>query len=217
MNDENKLEQLKIQILNTSNKRYEVKYQKEMVDEEIKIKSKALAQKENEINQTIKNLLYQSEMETAKERELLQDKLDRFSYRQTVMNEQLINLNENLTDTTALESLYKTKRDELEQCFQEEKESLKRQIKSLTEHLESLKEEISTKTSKIEEIQKDLKKNEFLYNVKRIICDKWLAIGLAGLVIVFIGGFFGWAIYDFFHWLMFDVVFEFYNKIYNKI
>ena len=67
----------------------------------------------------------------ARERKLLQDKLDRFSHRQTVMNEQLITLNDNLTDTTALQAVYEAKREELELDYQNQKRSITRANREL--------------------------------------------------------------------------------------
>ena len=117
--------------------------------------------------QIVRNVFGQSELAAARERELLQDKLDRFSHRQTVMNEQLITLNDNLTDTTSLKAVYEAKREELELDYQNQKEALQGQIENLEERLESrkielesLKEEISTNTSKLEEIASETKKSD---------------------------------------------------------
>ena len=62
------------------------------------------------------------------------------------INDNLSKLNECITDTTSIESLYKAKNDILEQEYTERKKCLESHIKSLTEHLEQLNQQEKTKT-----------------------------------------------------------------------
>lgn len=132
----------------------------------------------------------------------MKDKLDRFSHRQTVMNEQLITLNDNLTDITSLKAVYEAKREELELDYQNQKEALQGQIKSLEKGLESrkkdlenLKEEISIKTSKLEEIVAETKKATFWNEFKKTWVDKCGTYIIVGFIGLSIGGFAGWGIF----------------------
>lgn len=67
-------------------------------------------QNQKEMVQFVRNVFEQRELIAARESELLLDKLEQISHRQAVMNEQLITLNDNLTD---LKALYEAKREEL--------------------------------------------------------------------------------------------------------
>ena len=152
--------------------------------------------------QLVRNVFGQSELASAKERELLQDKLDKFSHRQSVMNEQLITLNDNLMDITALKSVYDAKREELELDYQNQREALLGQINSLTERLESRKNDleaiendIGIKTSKLEEIVAETKKASFWNQFKKTWIDKRLVYVIIGVIAAMIGGVTGWSIF----------------------
>ena len=202
MNSSDRLEQLKKQVKNTSNKQRQLQTQKENAQEVVLKKKRELQENQEEMTELIRSVFGQSELAAARERELLKDKLDRFSHRQTVMNEQLITLNDNLTDITSLKAVYEAKREELELDYQNQKEALQGQIESLEKGLESrkkdlenLKEEISIKTSKLEEIVAETKKATFWNEFKKTWVDKCGTYIIVGFIGLSIGGFAGWGIF----------------------
>ena len=142
MKSNSKLEELKRQVKDTSNKQIQIQGQRDRAKEIISYREQEQEQNQKEMVQLVRNVFGQSELASAKERELLQDKLDKFSHRQSVMNEQLITLNDNLMDITALKSVYDAKREELELDYQNQKEALLGQINSLTERIESRKNDL---------------------------------------------------------------------------
>lgn len=202
MDSNAKLEKLKKQVRDTSNQQLQIRDKRDRTQEIMSYRKQEQKQNQQEMTQLIRSVFGQSELAVARERELLKDKLDRFSHRQTVMNEQLITLNDNLTDTTSLKAVYEAKREELELDYQNQKEALQGQIKSLEKRLEShekdlesLKEEISTKTSKLEEIVAETKKATFWNEFKKTWVDKWLNYAIVGFIALIIGGFAGWGIF----------------------
>lgn len=202
MKSNSKLELLKKQVRDTSNQQLQIQGRRDRTQEIVSDRERKQEQNQQEMVQLVRNVFGQSEIAAARERELLQDKLDRFSHRQTVMNEQLITLNDNLTDITALKAVYEAKREELELDYQNQKETLQGQIKSLEKRLESrkkdlesLKEEISTNTSKLEEIASETKKATFKKELKKTWVDKWLSFAIVGFIALIIGGFLGWGIF----------------------
>lgn len=202
MASKSKLEELKKQVRDTSNQQLQLQSQRDRTKEMVSYREQEQQQNQQEMTQLIRSVFGQSELAAARERELLKDKLDRFSHRQTVMNEQLITLNDNLTDTTSLKAVYEAKREELELDYQNQKEALQGQIKSLEERLESrkmdlesLKEEISTNTSKLEEIVSETQKATFKSKLKKFWVDKWISFAIVGFIGLIIGGFAGWGIF----------------------
>lgn len=197
-----RLEELKKQVRDTSNQQLQLQSQRDRTKEIKSYRKQEQEQNQQEMVQLVRSVFGQSELAAAKERELLQDKLDRFSHRQTIMNNQLITLNDNLTDTTSLKALYEAKREELELDYQNQKEALQGQINSLTECLENrkkalerLEKDISTKTYKLEEIVAETKKATFWNEFKKIWVDKWLNYVIIGFFALIISGFAGWGIF----------------------
>ena len=197
-----KLDELKKQVRETSKQQLQIQDRRTKAKELATYREQEQEQNEQEMVQFVRSIFGQSELAAAKERELLQDKLDRFSYRQTLMNEQLITLNDNLADITSLKAIYEAKREVMELDFQNQKETLLKQIKTLNsrldhqkEELESLNEEISIKTSKLEEINAETKKATFWMEFKKTWIDKWLVYIIVGFIALIIGGFAGWSIF----------------------
>ena len=63
------------------------------------------------MRQLIRSVFAQNEVVCKeKEKEQLNDRLDRFAHNQQVMNQQIIELNDNITDTTSLNALYEAKK-----------------------------------------------------------------------------------------------------------
>lgn len=205
MNSSDRLERLKQQVRETSNQQRQLQAQKENAQEVVSKKKQELQENQKEMTDFIRSVFGQSELAAAKERELLQDKLDRFLHRQSVMNEQLITLNDNLTDTTALKAVYESKREELELNYQNQKEALQGQIKNLEKRLEvckreleSLEKDIIIKTSTFEKIVTETKKATFWNEFKKVWIDKCFVFVLVGFIALIIGGFLGWGIFTLF-------------------
>ncbi len=221
MTSNSKLEELKKQVRSTSNQQLQIQGRRYRTQEIVSDRERKQEQNQQEMVQLVRNVFGQSELATARERELLQDKLDRFSHRQTVMNEQLITLNDNLTDTTSLKAVYEAKREELELDYQNQKEALQGQIESLEERLErrkkeleGIKEEISTKTSKLEEIVAEMKKATFKKELKKTWIDKWLTYVIVGFIALIIGGFVGWSIFTLIG-NIFSAIGNFFSELFN--
>lgn len=202
MKSNSKLEELKRQVKDISNKQIQIQGQRDRAKEIVSHKEQEQEQNQKEMVQLVRNVFGQSELASAKERELLQDKLDKFSHRQSVMNEQLITLNDNLMDITALKSVYDAKREELELDYQNQKEALLGQIYSLTERLESRKNDleaiendIGIKTSKLEEIVAETKRATFWNQFKKTWIDRRLVYVIIGVIAAMIGGVTGWSIF----------------------
>ena len=86
MKSNSKLEELKRQVKDTSNKQIQIQGQRDRAKEIISYREQEQEQNQKEMVQLVRNVFGQSELASAKERELLQDKLDKFSHRQSVMN-----------------------------------------------------------------------------------------------------------------------------------
>lgn len=139
MESNSKLEELKKQVRDISNQQVLIQSQRDRKQEMAYYLGQEQEQNQQEMMQLIHNVLGQNELVTVREREKLQDKLDAFSHKQTVMNEQLITLNDNLADTAALKAIYEAKREELELDYQEHKkvyQEQKNQHDSLIAELE---------------------------------------------------------------------------------
>lgn len=108
------------------------------------------------MRQLIRSVFAQNEVAAAKEKEQLNDRLDRFAHNQQVMNQQIIELNDNITDTTSLNALYEAKRKELDLNYRNQETVLKEQIKRLSERIEYQENKLSTINRSIES-----KKEEF--------------------------------------------------------
>lgn len=121
MESNSKLEELKKQVRDISNQQMLIQDERDRKQEMASYLGQEQEQNQQEMMQLIHNVIGQNELVTVREREKLQDKLDAFSHKQTVMNEQLITLNDNLTDTAALKAIYEAKREELELDYQEHK------------------------------------------------------------------------------------------------
>lgn len=205
MASNDRLDQLKRQVRETSNQQHQLQAQKERAKEIISYREQEKKQNQQEMVQLIRSVFGQSELAAARDRELLQDKLDKFSHRQSVMNEQLITLNDNLTDMTSLKAVYEVKRQQLELDYQNQKDALQRQISSLNEllevrrnDLERLESEIYTTQSQLDKIVIETKKATFLNELKKTWIDKWFIFAFIGFIALIIGGFAGWSIFSFF-------------------
>ena len=202
MTSNSKLEALKKQVRDTSNQQMQIQMQRNRAEDAVQDREDMQHDNKQEMVQLVRSVFGQSELASAKERELLKDQLDRFSHRQTLMNNQLIALNDNLTDTTSLNAVYEAKREQLEMDYQNQKEALQGQIDVLEDRLESLKlnlertnEDISTNASKLEEIVAETKKATFWNEFKKTWVDKRLTYVMVGFIALIIGGFAGWGIF----------------------
>lgn len=108
------------------------------------------------MRQLIRSVFAQNEVAAAKEKEQLNDRLDRFAHNQQVMNQQIIELNDNITDTTSLNALYEAKRKELDLNYRNQETVLKEQIKHLSEHIEYKENKLNTINKSIESKQEEL-------------------------------------------------------------
>lgn len=105
-----KLEELKKQVRDASNQQLKIQEKRDRMQEAASYLEQEQKQNQKEMVQFVRNVFEQRELIAARESELLLDKLEQISHRQAVMNEQLITLNDNLTD---LKVLYEAKREEL--------------------------------------------------------------------------------------------------------
>ena len=130
------------------------------------------------------------------------DRVEVYRVNQQVMNQQIIELNDNITDTTSLNALYEAKRKELDLNYRNQETVLKEQIKHLSKHIEykenklnTINKSIKSKQEELDRISADLRKKEFWINFKNVWINKWIAFASAGFLLVFIGGFLGWPTY----------------------
>lgn len=196
------LDRLKQQVQQTSNKQYQIQTQKDELEQTVACKKQELDSNQAAMRQLIRSVFAQNEVAAAKEKEQLNDRLDKFAYNQQVMNQQIIELNDNITDTTSLNALYEAKRKELDLNYRNQEAVLKEQIKHLSEHIEykenklnTINKSIESKQEELDRISADLKKKEFWINFKNVWINKWIAFVSAGFLLVVIGGFLGWPTY----------------------
>ena len=130
------LDRLKQQVQQTSNQQYQIQTQKDELEQTVACKKQELDSNQDAMRQLIRSVFAQNEVAAAKEKEQLNDRLDKFAYNQQVMNQQIIELNDNITDTTSLNALYEAKRKELDLNYRNQETVLKEQIKRLSEHRE---------------------------------------------------------------------------------
>lgn len=201
-----KLEELKRQLRDTSNQQMQIQEKIDRTKETLLLRKQEKEENREELMNFFRSVMGQSELIAAKERELFKDKLDKSNHLQQVMNEQIIKLNDNLTDTSSLEAVYKAKREELELNYQNQKKALDGQIKCLKERLSSVESEISQKKQELEDERKkleDLIKEKRLKNfiistgyvvviilvvIAFILLIEWLGNGISG----FFGGIVQW-------------------------
>lgn len=196
------LDRLKQQVQQTSNQQYQIQTQKDELEQTVAYKKQELDSNQDAMRQLIRSVFAQNEVAAAKEKEQLNDRLDKFAYNQQVMNQQIIELNDNITDTTSLNALYEAKRKELDLNYRNQETVLKEQIKHLSEHIEyqenklkTINKSIESKQEELDRISADLKKKEFWINFKNVWINKWIAFVSAGFLLVVIGGFLGWPTY----------------------
>lgn len=196
------LDRLKQQVQQTSNQQYQIQTQKDELEQTVACKKQELDSNQDAMRQLIRSVFAQNEVAAAKEKEQLNDRLDRFAHNQQVMNQQIIELNDNITDTTSLNALYEAKRKELDLNYRNQETVLKEQIKRLSERIEyqenklnTINRSIESKKEEFDRISEDLKKKEFWINFKNVWINKWIAFVSAGFLLVFIGGFLGWPTY----------------------
>ena len=135
MNSSDRLEQLKKQVKETSNNQRQLKAQIENAQEVVSKKRQELQANQKEMTELIRSVFGQSELAAAKEREFVENAIERFSHGQSVMNEQLITLNDNLTNTTSLQDLYTLKKNQLDSDYQEQINEYKNQIYKLQDNI----------------------------------------------------------------------------------
>lgn len=184
MASNDRLEQLKQQVSDMSNQRYQMQVQKEEAKALIANHEQLIEQNEQEMTQLMRSVFEQSELAAAKERERTNARLDTFSQRLRVMNEQLIALNDSLSSPLALEELYTVKRRELEADYEKQKrifqdrlnrmnkevelkhrkheEDILEKIKQGEERIKQIEEQICCREKTVEELDSDiqLKKSE---------------------------------------------------------
>ena len=95
------LDRLKQQVQQTSNQQYQIQTQKDELELTVACKKQELDSNQDAMRQLIRSVFAQNEVAAAKEKEQLNDRLDRFAHNQQVMNQQIIQLNDNITDTTS--------------------------------------------------------------------------------------------------------------------
>lgn len=148
MESNSKLDELKKQVRDISNQQVLIQRQRDRKQEMASYLGQEQEQNQQEMMQLIHNVLGQNELVTVREREKLQDKLDAFSHKQTVMNEQLITLNDNLTDTAALKAVYEAKREELDLDYQNLKNKYDRIISNKKTELAEIEHECKSLKTK---------------------------------------------------------------------
>lgn len=170
-----KLEQLKQKILDNSNNLYSL----EAVRKEKKEKQKELIEriekKEDAMEELIKKIIFKNQISNQQERELMQDSLKKNDFKIQMLVEQHQKLHRFLTDTTALEEIYKTKK---EQLITEEKE--------LRELIFKDKKELENKKKELENIKKEIKDFNFFKRLKIIFIDYSIPFFLLGLFVFMI-------------------------------
>lgn len=231
MASSDRLEQLKKQVRNTSNQQNQLKVQKERTKAAVSYHEQEMEQNRQDMMQLVRSVFGQSELDTAKERELIKDQMERFSYRQKVMNEQLIALNDSLSSTAALEALYAEKRRELDNDYEEQKriiqarlermkneaeqkhrkqeEEILKKIEQAEERLSRSKRliaeldgEIKLKKAEIEELTAKAKEKTFKEN----LIDRWFVWAVVGFIGTIAGGIFGWGIFKLIEWIANGVI-----------
>ena len=87
------LDRLKQQVQQTSNQQYQIQTQKDELEQTVACKKQELDSNQDAMRQLIRSVFAQNEVAAAKEKEQLNDRLDKFAYNQQVMNQQIIELN----------------------------------------------------------------------------------------------------------------------------
>ena len=235
MASSDRLEQLKKQVRDTSNQQNQMKVQKERTKAAVSYHEQEIVQNQQDMTQLVRSVFGQSELAAAKERELIKDQMERFSYRQKVMNEQLIALNDSLSSTAALEALYAEKRRELDNDYEEQKriiqarlermkneaeqkhrkqeEEILKKIEQAEERLSRSKRliaeldgEIKLKKAEIEELTAKAKEKTFKASFKENLIDRWFVWAVVGFIGTIAGGIFGWGIFKLIEWIANGVI-----------
>ena len=165
-----KLEELKKQVRDASNQQLQIQEKRDRMQEAASYREQEQKENQKEMVQLIRNVFEQRELIAARESELLLDKLDQISHRQAVMNEQLITLNDNLTD---LKAVYKAENsiDHLSNWWRDNRESLmninayKHEIK---DHKEFLGRAKDVELNRYQQLQEELK---IAQNIKKLKGD----------------------------------------------
>ena len=161
--------------------------EKRYTDQKINENTNLVKQKEKQINQAISDYLLQQSLLEAREREEWKDELRVFSHQQGVMNEQIIQLMDTLTRTDAIESVYETKRENLEFNHQQQKEALETQINAIKTHLSEKEELLQHKNNQIQSIEQKIDdKNKDYQSLSKRLILKQVLFKNGSLLFVFI-------------------------------
>lgn len=193
-----KLDELKQQVLDTSEKQMQIQSKLNDNREIMKLNIKKKEENDAKMTDMVRSIMIQTEMVNAKDRELLNDKIDIFQYKQSLMNEQLIALNDSLKDVSTLNNVYAAKEQFLDRQYNERKNILDDRIDELESSIVKKQIELNRLDKEIETKNDELKKVNLVHSFKVKFVDKCLIYIFVGFIGLFVGGFFGWGIFSLF-------------------
>lgn len=149
---------------------------------------------EREMVAMVQSMMAESQMADIRDRELTKDAINKMTHAQRETNKQIIKLNDYLSDTTALKTLWDEKRRFLEETYSEEENTLRSEIRALKDQRQKLSNEKSELEKKVGAIRfkEQLKAKGFLF------------FGSAG--IIGLGCLLGGSVGTFFRWLFVNVI-----------
>lgn len=119
--DTRKLEELKQKVENLQEEKALLQQGTKEVEKAIAERKEKITINEQEMVSIVQSMMAESQMGDIRDRELTKDAINKMTHAQRETNKQIIKLNDYLSDTTVLKAVYETKREELEQDYQEHK------------------------------------------------------------------------------------------------
>lgn len=185
--------------------------QHQQVDDELEAEQaqdRALARREEELDQQMvdlmRNAISTNLATEAAEREKLNNRLEAISEYQRATTDQLTTLNNNLTNTTSLEAVYKAKRKELESNYQELETSLRSRENALKSQIQDKEAELQTLEQAIEAQKQALEALKWRETFRKAMDKAISALGVTAVVIVAL--FIGQKLFGLLSWLWSGIV-----------
>lgn len=189
--DNDRLEQLRNDVWNNKEKLESTNIKISSKQKELSSFNRQNDQINSEMNQLISKFVGQSEVSNARERKIIESKLESFSYQQQAMNTKLVELIDMLKSTEALDDVYQTKREEIMYLASEQKESCERALAQERKNIEEAQERHEDLKKKVAKERTKLAGLKLFKGFKYLITSNATLILIIAILIFLFGVFVG--------------------------
>ena len=189
--DNDRLEQLRNDVWNNKEKLESTNSKISSKQKELSSFNRQNDQINSEMNQLISKFVGQSEVSNARERKIIESKLESFSYQQQAMNTNIVELVDLLKSTKALDEAYQTKKDELLYLADEQAQSYRRMLEQERKNVEEAQERHEDLKKKVAKERTKLAGLKFFKGFKYLITSNATLILIIAILIFLFGIFVG--------------------------